>query len=436
MSLMPVDLSKKKVLVVDGGFFICAAQRLARDFGTVYYCDPAWETAQTKYDHALTGVGLDGIERVKEVWDVIDDVDLVVFPDVLRSGMQLHIEKMGIPVWGARRADKLEINKLFFKQLQERLGMNFAEYDVVDSLDALRDYCKDPKNDGRWIKATPQFRGDKETFENVSYEESKEHLADMELRLGAIGSLLRFLAEKPIKAKLEGGLDTYSVDGMHPKVAVQGYEKKDMGYFATVQNWEDIPDEIKSVCEPLWPELKKRRCRQMVSTEVKITDAGDSILLEPTVRFPSPAGEEQMELYGNFSAIIWEGAHGNLIEPEITAQFACEAMIEHNGKDTNYRSLKVPKEIERWVKLYQATGVKDRIAIAPGQSCIGAVVGIGNTPKEALEHLKDNADALKDQPVKIHVSELAHLLEEIEEAQAQGVHFTDKPMPEPAEVLA
>jgi hypothetical protein len=258
----------------------------------------------------------------------------------------------------------------------------------------------------------------------------------MSLDLGIIGSLCRYLAEKHIDSKIEGGMDTYTVDGKHPKVAVSGFEKKDMCYFAAVQNYEDIPKEITCVAEFIWPELKKRRCRQMFSTEVKITETGDSYLLEPTIRFPSPAGEEQMELYGNISEIIYEGAKGNLVEPEITAHYACEAMIEHTGNKDRSRNIIVPDSVRQWIKLYGTTKIGDRLAIVPGQECIGAVVGVGDSPKEALEHLKENAEALDDQPVTIHIGEIVGALEEIEEFQKQGMFFTNKPLPEPADVVS
>jgi hypothetical protein len=62
-------------------------------------------------------------------------------------------------------------------------------------------------------------------------------------------------------------------------------------------------------------------------------------------------------------------------------------------------------------------------------------VGVGNSPKEALEHLKENAAAIEDQPVVIHIPEIAGVLEEIEEFQAKGMFFSDKPLPEPAAVI-
>jgi hypothetical protein len=787
-----MDLSNKKAVVLDHGTFISVAERLARDFGTIYYVDPSWEQSGSKIDHAITGSGLaENVIRVPEIFDVVDECDVAIFPDVHHAAMQLFLEKhIQIPIWGARRADNLEIKKLAFKKLQERLGMNFADYDVIEGIDALREYCMNPDKTDRWVKCTPQFRGcfddkteiltedgwklfcdvtrhdhvltlntetgesstvgvfkqikywhdgpmvhlkgrsidalvtpdhhfwtkadgrtssfkygpvtelkgkrfllpqssewkgdemglyslppvqmkqlgrkdrcktelemdgfleflgwfvsegsislagqnknkfritisqcpkknpekttlirqclkqfgvniqtepkgfsiynkrlwlelqsicydhapcpccgkkqsshnkrvpkfirwlsprqiriflssyqlgdghcdrdgqrrfytsskgladdiqelliktakgtaishrfrksprsnticscytvsqresaslnvlaenygeteyhgwvydvevrpwhsimvrrngksfwsgnSKETFHFDDYEDARKHVDEMSLYFEAVGHLIKFIAEKSIDCKIEGGLDTYTVDGAHPQTAVVGFEAKDMCYFAAVQKWKDIPEEIKCVSEFLWPEFKKYRCRQMFSTEVKVTEDGDSYLLEPTVRFPSPAGEEQMELYENFSEIIWEGAHGRLIEPILTAQFACEAMVEHSGNKDCFRSLVIPKEMRQWVKLYGPVGVKNRIACCPGSECIGAVVGIGNSPHECLEHLKANAAALDGQGLKIHITELADILDQIEHAEKEGLFFSHKELPDPADVL-
>lgn len=433
-----MDLSSKSVVVLDHSMFMELALRLARDgFGTVYYVDPTWEQARARIDHAITGDGFSEIVRVKEIWDVIEKVDCAVFPDTYHSGMQDIIErKMGVPVWGGRKADNLELNKIGFRKIQEELGMAVPDYQIVHGLEALRDFCKDPENDDHWIKITPQFRGNRETFHHVNYQQSRSILDEIGLDFNIVQDVLTFLCEKTIKADLEGGLDTYTVDGEHPSIAVQGYESKDLCYFAVVQPYAQIPKEITGPSDALWPVLKERRCRQFISSEVKIPEAGREIMLEPTIRLPSPAGEEQMELYGNLPEIIYEGAQGRLVEPEITAHFACEAMVEHKGNKDRFRSIQVPGSVRRWIKLYDTVQIGDTLGIAPGSECIGAVVGIGDTPQEALDHLKENAEAIKDQDVIIHTEALAGILQEIEEAQSQGVKFTDKPMPEPAEAVA
>jgi hypothetical protein len=254
----------------------------------------------------------------------------------------------------------------------------------------------------------------------------------MELEFGILGSILKFLAEHPLKGKLEGGLDTYVIDGMHPLTVVSGWEKKDHGYFAEVVHWDELAEELRNVVEPLFPLFKQYRTRQMLSTEVMLED---EVLLEPTIRQASPAGEEQMELYTNFPQIIRAGADGRLIEPDVCKKFACEAMVEHTGDDQAARELEVPEEERQWVKLYNIAKVGKKLWTAPGCNIIGAVVGIGDTPSEALEHLKHNAQALKDQPVIVHLESIPALIEEIEEAKAAGKGFKGAILPEPAEAV-
>ena len=82
-----------------------------------------------------------------------------------------------------------------------------------------------------------------------------------------------------------------------------------------------------------------------------------------------------------------------------------------------------------WHDFYAVTGFE------PGSNIIGAVVGIGDTPSEALEHLKHNAAALKDQPVTVHLESIPALIEEIEEAKAAGKGFKGAILPEPAEAI-
>lgn len=430
------DLSKKAALILDHGVFVELAFRLAREdgFGTVYYCDPTWQAAFATIDHAIIGDGFAEIRRVREPWKLIDSgaVDCVIYPDVHHAEEQEHVESLGMPVWGGRSADLLELNKWRFKKIQDELGMPHAKYDLLEGMDELREYCQDPANNDRFIKMTPQFRGNRETFHHENYERSRQTLAEMDKQFGVVGNVLRFLAEHKLKGKLEGGIDTYSIDGAHPGSVVSGWEIKDKCYFAEVLAWDKVNPVLREAIEPIFPILKSRRCRQMLSTEVMIEDKA---LLEPTVRFPSPAGEEQMELYANFPQIIWEGAHGRCIEPEIAKHFACEAMIEHTDDDDSWRSLKVPPSIRKWTKLYNVCQVGDLLATAPGCNIIGAVVGLGDSPQECLEHLKANAEGLKDQPVIVHVEALAKALQEIETAQEKGVGFESETIPEPAEAL-
>jgi hypothetical protein len=174
--------------------------------------------------------------------------------------------------------------------------------------------------------------------------------------------------------------------------------------------------------------------------EIRIAEDGTPYFTDPTCRSATPAGEPQLELYKNLPEIIWAGAHGKCIEPEIEHNFAVQAIMDHTGPEEEWRRIVIPDDVRRWVKLYSACQIEgDLYAIPPfPHSCdsIGSVLGLGGTMEDAIEHLKSNAKALKDQPVHIHVETLVEALKEIQEAEKQDVEFSSQPVPEPETVVS
>ena len=236
---------------------------------------------------------------------------------------------------------------------------------------------------------------------------------------------------------IEVGYDGFCIDGEFPAFGIQGYEVKDKSLIASVQKYEDMPEEITIVNKVLSPILKEYRYRNFWSTEIRVND-GDSYLIDPCCRCPSPCTEIQMELWENLGEILWHGANGETVDQEVEAQFGVEAIIDHNGDEHGWRTIEVPDEIRRWVKLYNVCKVDGTYAIPPfPHSCdaIGAIVGIGDTIPEAIESLKEHVEALKDQPISVKVESLYDALEDIQGAEKKGIEFSDQPVPEPESVL-
>lgn len=430
------DLSRKSCVVLDHGMFVEVAHRLSRDFGKVYYVNPCHEECMPKIDNAVVGDGFDNIERISEIWEVIEKVDLCVFPDVHHGYMQQHIESMGIPVWGGRRADELELKKVLFRAIQRQMGMHTPQYEVIIGLDDLRRFCENPDNDDRWIKMSPQYRGNRETFHHKNLSCSREILDAMGVDFGPVQEVVKFIAEHPVEAEFESGVDSYCVLGQHPASVLQAYERKDQCCVGAVQDYHELPAPMREISERIWPLLEKYRARQFVSTEVKIDKKHRPYLLEPTVRCASPAGEPQLEMIDNFSQIIYSGAAEDAIEePKWAGKYYVQVMIEHTGDPKHWRGLKIPDSIRRWVKLYHACQIKDTIAVGPMHEIIGSLVGIGSTIGEAMDHANEIADALHDQPVTIRMEDLADTLAQIIEAQESGLKFSQQPIPQPEEAI-
>lgn len=232
------------------------------------------------------------------------------------------------------------------------------------------------------------------------------------------------------------GCDSYFVNGQWPSKVILGYEKKGESYFATWKERSEMPPAIWKPSEAMTELLASYNYCNFVSTEVRVK--GDqSYLLDPCLRCPSPAGEEELELYGNFSEIVYRGAQGELVEPEMTAKFCGEAVISYCGDRDGWKSIVVPEEVRRWVKLYACAYEDGAYHFPPAQDpeAIGCIVGLADTPQGVLDRLKEIRDALKESDVDIHIEPIASLFDEIEEAEKTGIPFTEQKMPEPADVL-
>src|ERR1700761_4866451 len=100
-------MSKQTVLIVDDGLFLSLALMLSKTFRVLYYVDKDEEN-NTVADFSI-GEGFPQLERVLDLWDVKDQVDLFIFPRVGPSGLQLELERQGKLAWGSRKGDELEV---------------------------------------------------------------------------------------------------------------------------------------------------------------------------------------------------------------------------------------------------------------------------------------------------------------------------------------
>lgn len=429
------DIGDKTVLVYDGGLFSELALRLSRSFKrTLFQCSISCPHAKV---HESAVGDFAPVEVITDFWPVKNDIDLFVFPDCAHAGLQNELIAQGFPVWGSRNGANLELQRIRFKEILKDIGLKVGPYEVCNGLNALREFLRDKKD--RYIKIS-KFRGNTETRHWIDQRQSVAILDEFAITFGPVAESIRFVVEEAIPTEIEWGLDTYFAGGKYPTMVAHGPEIKDKCYTGAMVKWSDLPDQVREVAEAMQPVLAESGYTNMVSMEIRIDEEGNAFFTDPTCRFPSPAGEAQMELYSNLPEIIWAGAHGDCIEPEYEHEFAVECIFDHTGPDTAWRTLVVPDEIRRFVKLYNACEVEgDLYAVPPfphlGDS-IGAIIGLGDTMEEAIDTLKWNASKLKDQPVTIPIDTLVDALKEIEEADKQGVEFASTEMPEPETVVS
>lgn len=204
-------------------------------------------------------------------------------------------------------------------------------------------------------------------------------------------------------------------------------------YLGTMAKLSDIPEEVRRAAEAFAPVLGEFGYRGFFSTEVRI--AGDkSYFTDPTLRAGSPPSQVLTELFANLGEIIWAGANGECIDPEPAAKFGAQVLLKAGGSRDAWSVVSIPDKIKQWVKCGGSCQVDGRIGIPPDEangSDIGWLVAIGDTITGLIETLQEHAKALPD-GITCDLTSLAELIEEIHEAEAQGMEFTDQRVPEPA----
>lgn len=427
------DVSEIEVTVLDKGLFLPVARRLARDVKRVNYWSPHERAFPTVKDQI--GDGFDDIFRLESEWDREEQTDLWVCPDIGLSGMQMKLVRDGRVVWGARRGDSLEVMRgKFLNVLESQTDLPVPEYEVVTGITKLREYLKDEED--KWIKIS-KFRGDWETMHWRSWDEDETTLDRYAVKFGPYRDKVLFYVFNPIETQNEDGYDGYNIDGQWPSVCVHGMEAKDKAYIGTIQKFEDLPKELSKVNDAFGPILGGYNYRSFFSTEVRITEEGDSYFTDPTCRCGSPPSQVMTELFENYSEIVWQGANGTLIDPVPAAKFGIQGLLKVSGDRTNWTSMKLPDELDQWIKCGNCIKEGGKLWFTPDEeNCkdVGWVVAVGDTIEETIEALREHSEAIPD-GASCEFSALADLLKQIKDAEKEGMEFTDQPVPEPSTII-
>jgi hypothetical protein len=426
------ETSQISALVIDGGLFLPLALKLGPSFKRLLYHTPS-ERAFSIINDACLGDGFEdgwNVERCDDFWEELKDIDLVIVPEIGNSGIQQHLESIGKLVWGSRQGDNLELKRGLLKKVQREVGLAVPKHKPIIGLDDLRDFLK--VQDEVYVKVS-RFRGTTETFHHIDYDHSLPLLDHLAVLLGPLQNDFPFMVEWPIETKVELGYDGYCVDGKYPKLGIQGIECKDRGLIASVQSYDELPEEVTEINDAMGPVFAKYRYRNFLSTEIR-----EGTMIDITCRAGVPSIESQMELWSNLPEIIVAGAAGEVVDPIPAAKFAVECIIHHSDDEARWRVLEVPEEAKDAVKPYFACYHDGLYCFPPfphSSEIVASIVVIGDDLAEAIGDLKEMADLLSDQPVTVKIDAISDMLKTIHESEKEGVEFSSEEVPQPEEVI-
>ena len=198
--------SEVTALVLDNGSFHHIAIRLAQVYKKVYYA-PNWRSSFPAIEEAWVGREfVDGepidtfdglpLETIEHPFEVIDECDILVTPDVYMGDLAAYFHDKGKPVFGSMRAEDLEIERFTAHQLFKEYGIDVSNAKEIIGIDKLRDYLKKQKSK-KWIKIS-KFRKLFETFGADDMRLTELELDRLAYSLGPMKNLVPFIVEDDV----------------------------------------------------------------------------------------------------------------------------------------------------------------------------------------------------------------------------------------------
>lgn len=402
---------KLKFLIYDFGLCTENAVRLARDGYEVKYFVP-WEDAFPKSSKAITGEGLEGVDRVLNFWDWVDWADIICCFDTYTADLVEYLRKKGYLVFGAGQAEILENNRWKMRQLQKEIGLPTHKTEHIKGVENLINYLKENQN--KWVKLNV-FRGDIETFFHKEYDTTQaQFLGDLLRETGAKASKIEFVVEDDIKDALEPGYDGFVVDGEYPNMAMWGFERKGIGYIGKVQRYDELPEPIRLINERMKPLFRQYGGRTFFSDEIRVTDRGIGYLIDPCIRCPMPVPTAvHLEIWGNISDFIINATQGKLIDLKPIAHYGAGICFESDWAEKHWTEIKFPPKYRQWIKLRMACKVDGKYYALPGFKSVGSIIGLGHTVDEAIANVEKVVKTVEVKEIGYSLSGLYEIRDEI-----------------------
>lgn len=379
------DLKKRKVLVSDHGPYSFMAEKLAEDFGTVFYYSP-WKGSLPRPEKAMIGEGLDGITNVPEFADALKEIDpkrdLVCFFDVGEGSQQEDLRRRGYNVFGMGNAEALEMDRKTFKDELSKWGLPVIPYKHIVGIDALDEHLQKVEN--KYVKITA-FRWLTETWHHISYAHSKSRLRKLQHDAGAFGSKIEFIVEDPIDTEVEAGTDNFVTDKGYFDACLYGYEVKGKLYVAKTTEIDKLPKPLKRILSKAIPYFKNTKPRGMFSTEARISKDLTPYFNDMTARGGMPPSELECEIWKNFNEAVFATAIGERIKLEPAAKYGCQLELSSDWARTESLVVEFPDKIKRFVKLQNMCKIDGNYKYIPQDKwdIVGAAIGLGKTYEEA-----------------------------------------------------
>jgi hypothetical protein len=416
-----VDVSKMTAIVYDrGGLHLYWAEKLSEKYKTVMYYLADSDSYPTSQKHTI-GMGIAKVKRIHDFWKHVDEADLIVFPDCYDGELQHWLRAKGYKVFGSGRAEKLEIDKIYFMDKLKELKLPAAETYIAHGLKELREYLI--KHDNTTLFLKNLHRGDFESKKFSSMSQIRPWLDDLVKRVGTASDTMDVLIQHKIDAVAEVGYDGFCIDGDYTENCIVGYEIKDCCFAGKV--FSKTPDVLAEINTAFAPSQKELGGRGNLSTEIRVTKDGLKYYIDPTERCPSPPGEVICEVYENWAEALYQIACGQVPTLRPQGKFVAELVLTSEWYNEHEMHVTFPKKYKCHVKLKNHSIRDGEHYCIPNQNgaFFGAVVAYANTLKEAIAKVKEVAESIEADDYKYDPSGFDAATEAVKAGEQFGIAF-------------
>lgn len=390
-----MNLKDKSILIVDRGLYSYMAEFMARYYDKVYYHNPT-SSSYPEASTAMIGQGLPGIKWVEHIEDAIDITDIIWYPDNMDGKQQVFLREKGYLICGSGYGEKMELDKVFFLNKLNEVGLPIPKTYLAEGLDEVWEYVKD--RGLCFMKCADKYRSDWETTAHHNKHQTEIFLNSKRQIMGTKRSReIEILIQDPIESECEIGIDGFMLNGQIPDFTACGYEIKDKGIIERIL--PKTPSVLKSISDKLLPVYKELGYQGPYSNEVRITARGKAYPIDETCRCGSPPSSVLIEMYGkSYAEAIWNLAHGKM--PDLSNyenEYGAEIILSSKWHLENEIYVPIPDGMGQWVKLKNHYKTSDGYYCTPNDNdgIFGSVVAVGESVAEVTEAAMERVKQLE-----------------------------------------
>jgi len=418
-----------KALIVDNGGYTWLAELLGRLGVETGYYSP-WENAFPLTRMVSLGSGLAGVERVNEPLRYLreDRPDLVIVPDLNHHDLEALAREWGLPTFGSGEAARLEQDRLFLKEFLAKADLPVGEYEVIDGIDDLEEYLRNPKNRDKYLKVST-FRGDLNTFHHEDWEQTSDWLIRTRAQLGPLGNQLRFLLEEPLETELELSLEGIFIDGQLLEPFMVGMEIKDAGEAGWLcPSLNALPPAVADVIRVIGAYFEEHEYRNFFAVEIRLMKDGTPFVTDVACRMPVPPGAALCHMIDNLIEVLAQGAEGFVTVPEVgkLPVWFTEIEVKSRWRINNFLHVRYPAKVAEQVALFDHCLIDDErwclphMPLDPEMDAFGSVFSFGASLKAAAADCQETCEQIKALEISWRHDVLDEATEKLEKLADHG----------------